>query len=166
MSFLDWSIVAIPLIAIVVIGVVAQHYTNNVAGFLAAGRKAGRYLLTVADGAEARDMDLNGLRERVENIGDDAMLSLRYDPSTGAIELSAIHDGRGMRLSGVMTLTFEPMTFIDVTAEEEKYDLMNLSPQTLEQLQDELGMIFTKFTDYAGKQMGYHQVWLKPPRGR
>ena len=107
-------------------------------------------LLTVADGAEARDMDLNGLRERVENIGDDAMLSLRYDPSTGAIELSAIHDGRGMRLSGVMTLTFEPMTFIDVTAEEEKYDLMNLSPQTLEQLQDELGMIFTKFTDYAG----------------
>ena len=50
MSFLDWSIVAIPLIAIVVIGVVAQHYTNNVAGFLAAGRKAGRYLLTVADG--------------------------------------------------------------------------------------------------------------------
>ena len=50
MSFLDWSIVAIPLIAIVVIGVVAQHYTNSVAGFLAAGRKAGRYLLTVADG--------------------------------------------------------------------------------------------------------------------
>ena len=42
MSFLDWSIVAIPLIAIVVIGVVAQHYTNSVAGFLAAGRKAGR----------------------------------------------------------------------------------------------------------------------------
>ena len=37
MSFLDWSIVAIPLIAIVIIGVVAQHYTNNVAGFLAAG---------------------------------------------------------------------------------------------------------------------------------
>ncbi|MBQ9445735.1 MAG: hypothetical protein IJU61_04010 [Victivallales bacterium] len=50
MSFLDWSIVAIPLIAIVFIGVLAQHYTNNVAGFLAAGRKAGRYLLTVADG--------------------------------------------------------------------------------------------------------------------
>ena len=42
MSFLDWSIVAIPLIAIVFIGVLAQHYTNNVAGFLAAGRKAGR----------------------------------------------------------------------------------------------------------------------------
>lgn len=50
MSILDWMVVAIPLIAIVIIGCKAQGYAKSVSGFLAAGRKAGRYLLTVADG--------------------------------------------------------------------------------------------------------------------
>jgi len=50
MMWLDWLIVAIPLIAIVVIGFVAEHYVRNVSDFLAAGRRAGRYLLTVSDG--------------------------------------------------------------------------------------------------------------------
>jgi len=50
MSFWDWMVVCIPLLTIVFIGCKAQRYVNSVSGFLAAGRKAGRYLLTVADG--------------------------------------------------------------------------------------------------------------------
>ncbi len=50
MSLLDWLVVCIPLVAIVIIGCKVQGYVNSVSGFLAAGRKAGRYLLTVADG--------------------------------------------------------------------------------------------------------------------
>lgn len=50
MSFLDWLFVAIPLIAVVAIGEMARRYTRNVADFLAAGRQAGRYLISVADG--------------------------------------------------------------------------------------------------------------------
>ena len=48
--WLDWLIVVIPLAAIVFIGFFAEHYVRNVSDFLAAGRRAGRYLLAVADG--------------------------------------------------------------------------------------------------------------------
>ena len=50
MACLDWFVVAIPLVAVIVIGILAQRYTRSVADFLAAGRKAGRYLICVADG--------------------------------------------------------------------------------------------------------------------
>lgn len=50
MMWLDWLIVAIPLVAIVIIGFMAEHYVRNVSDFLAGGRQAGRYLLTVCDG--------------------------------------------------------------------------------------------------------------------
>ncbi len=50
MSWLDWMIIFIPLIIVVFMGCKVQHYVSSVSGFLAAGRKAGRYLLTVADG--------------------------------------------------------------------------------------------------------------------
>ncbi len=50
MMWLDWLIVVIPLAAIVFIGFFAEHYVRNVSDFLAAGRRAGRYLLAVADG--------------------------------------------------------------------------------------------------------------------
>ncbi len=50
MMWLDWGIVALPLIAVVVIGFIAEHYVRSVSDFLAAGRRAGRYLLTVSEG--------------------------------------------------------------------------------------------------------------------
>ena len=50
MHWIDWCMVLIPVAVLLVIGITAQKYINGVADFLAAGRKAGRYLLTVADG--------------------------------------------------------------------------------------------------------------------
>ena len=50
MMWLDWLIVALPLVAVVVIGFIAEHYVRSVSDFLAAGRRAGRYLLTVSEG--------------------------------------------------------------------------------------------------------------------
>lgn len=107
-------------------------------------------LLSIADGMGAtQDMDLEGLRASVEGIGEDARLGFRYSPETGVFEIAAIQGGRGMRLSGTMAMTFEPTTFIDITDDEEKYDLLNLSPEVLEQLRYELNMILTKFVDFA-----------------
>lgn len=51
MNFWDWIVVLIPLSVVICIGILAQRYTRNVADFLTAGRKAGRYLLSVADGS-------------------------------------------------------------------------------------------------------------------
>ena len=50
MAWLDWIIVALPLFAILYIGYLSEKYIRGVSDFLAAGRKAGRYLLTVSDG--------------------------------------------------------------------------------------------------------------------
>ena len=43
MTWLDWIIVAIPLMVVLIIGLKSQQYVKSVADFLAAGRVAGRY---------------------------------------------------------------------------------------------------------------------------
>ena len=70
MSFLDWLIVAIPFGVVIAIGVMAQRYTRNVADFLAAGRQAGRYLLSVAEGTAGMGLiSVVGLFEMQYNSG-------------------------------------------------------------------------------------------------
>ena len=51
MHFIDWLLVALPLLVILWVGFKAQSYIRNVSDFLSAGRCAGRYLLSVADGS-------------------------------------------------------------------------------------------------------------------
>ena len=51
MHFVDWLLVALPLLVILGIGFRARSYIKSVSGFLSAGRCAGRYLLSVADGS-------------------------------------------------------------------------------------------------------------------
>jgi Na+/solute symporter len=51
MTTWDWVIVALPLLAVLWIGIRVQRYINGVSDFLAAGRCAGRYVLCVADGS-------------------------------------------------------------------------------------------------------------------
>ncbi len=50
-SVFDWSIVAAFLIGLALVAWYANRYTKSVADFLAANRCAGRYLLTIAQGA-------------------------------------------------------------------------------------------------------------------
>jgi len=52
MHWIDWLIVAVPLVVVLTIAVKAQKYVTGVADFLSAGRVAGRYVVAVA-GAEA-----------------------------------------------------------------------------------------------------------------
>ncbi|MCX7915171.1 MAG: hypothetical protein N3A53_02560 [Verrucomicrobiae bacterium] len=50
MHAVDWWLVVIPVMAFLVIGWWARRFMQSVADFLAGGRVAGRYLLTVAEG--------------------------------------------------------------------------------------------------------------------
>lgn len=50
MSFYDWLVVVIPLIAVFTISVKTQRYIHGVSDFLAAGRSAGRFLVSIGDG--------------------------------------------------------------------------------------------------------------------
>ncbi len=50
MYWLDWIIIVIPLFIVLFIGLKSQKYVKGVADFLAAGRVAGRYVLSVAGG--------------------------------------------------------------------------------------------------------------------
>ena len=53
MFWLDWIIVCIPLVIVLVVGLKSQKYVRGVAGFLAADRVAGRYVVAVAGGEAA-----------------------------------------------------------------------------------------------------------------
>ncbi len=54
MTFLDWCIFLLPLLSVMCIGIYSRRYIKSVVDFLAAGRIAGRYVLSVSsitDGA-------------------------------------------------------------------------------------------------------------------
>ena len=50
MHWIDWLIVTIPLLLVLYIGLKAQSYVKGVSDFQAAGRVAGRYVLSIASG--------------------------------------------------------------------------------------------------------------------
>lgn len=49
----DWLMMALPLVAVIWIGLKARRYMKSVADFMAGGRVAGRYLVAVSDGMAA-----------------------------------------------------------------------------------------------------------------
>ena len=49
MHWLDWIIVAVPLLVVFGIAFYSRRYVRSVADFLAAGRVAGRYVISVGD---------------------------------------------------------------------------------------------------------------------
>ncbi len=53
MHWLDWIVVATLFVIVVSMAAHTRKYTRSVADFLAAGRSAGRYLITVSEGAAA-----------------------------------------------------------------------------------------------------------------
>ena len=53
MQFIDWVIVGSVLAFVTVLAAFTKRYTQSVADFLAAGRSAGRYVITVSEGAAA-----------------------------------------------------------------------------------------------------------------
>ncbi|MCP4246499.1 MAG: sodium:solute symporter [bacterium] len=53
MHWVDWSVVAVLMAVVTVMAAVTKRYTRSVADFLAASRTAGRYVITVSEGAAA-----------------------------------------------------------------------------------------------------------------
>jgi solute:Na+ symporter, SSS family len=53
MHWIDWLIVAAPLVVVIIIGYKTQKYVHGVSDFLAAGRVAGRYVVAVSNGEAA-----------------------------------------------------------------------------------------------------------------
>ena len=50
MSWIDWMIVAVPLVVIAIVAFRTQKHVNGVAEFMAGGRLGGRYLVCNARG--------------------------------------------------------------------------------------------------------------------
>ncbi|MBQ9503299.1 MAG: sodium:panthothenate symporter [Lentisphaeria bacterium] len=53
MSWIDWLIMTIPMIFVLYMGFYTRRYIRGISDFLAAGRVAGRYVLTVGNAAQA-----------------------------------------------------------------------------------------------------------------
>lgn len=107
-------------------------------------------VIALIDGLEAvEDDDVDDLRERVESVNDSAQLAFTYSPSSGKFAVSVSQEGKTIQLAGVMTLSVENVTFIDIGEDEERYDLLNLDPEVLNQLRGEIGLISLKFIHFA-----------------
>ncbi len=53
MTWIDWTIVAVPMVIVFVFALKMRQYTKSVVDFMAGGRVAGRYLVAVSDGMAA-----------------------------------------------------------------------------------------------------------------
>ena len=70
MSWIDWCIVFVPLLIVLYLGLKSQRYVHGVAGFLAADRVAGRYVVAVASGEAAMGLiSIIAMIERDYNCG-------------------------------------------------------------------------------------------------
>ena len=49
MSWIDWTIVLVPLLCLIALAIYSKRYARGVVDYLAAGRVAGRYVLCVGD---------------------------------------------------------------------------------------------------------------------
>ncbi len=111
---------------------------------------AAESLLSVTRGMQATDdVDLDDLNGQMEALDAEAMMGFRYSPETGAFELAAVQNGRGMCFSGTMKLTHEPMTFINIMGDEERLDALHLTDEDLEELRGELDMVLVKYADFV-----------------
>lgn len=110
---------------------------------------AAEALLAVrAQTQDSQEANLNEVYQRVESMGEEAMLSFRYSLDTGAFDLAAVQDGRGMSLSGTLQMTVEPANFIDISGDEDRIDALNLTPEQLDDLRSELDMVLVKYADF------------------
>ncbi len=49
MKWIDWCIVIVPIVLLIWVSVYSRKYARGVVDFLAAGRIAGRYVMSVGD---------------------------------------------------------------------------------------------------------------------
>ena len=70
MHWLDWFLILFPLLIVFYIGLKSQKYVKTVADFLAAGRVAGRYVISVASGEASFGLiSLVGMWEQYYMVG-------------------------------------------------------------------------------------------------
>lgn len=108
-------------------------------------------MLSVAEGMEStNEADVSELIEKVDSSSKDAKLILRYKPSTGDIEIAAMQGKNGAQVAATMSLTKQLTPMVNISAIEDRYNLLDLDADTLEQVRSELEIIATKFGLFAG----------------
>ena len=96
------------------------------------------------------DKQAEDAEEYLEQTGDDLFLLIRYDPAAGALELDATQGGRGFGLKGDMALSVEDSLLVNISADEQQFDLMDLGAGKLLELRGELAIVALKFAHFAG----------------
>lgn len=107
-------------------------------------------MLLVAEGIEsAEEAEVNELIEKVDSSSKDAVLRIRYRRSTGDFEIAAMQGKNGAKVAATMTMTVQPTTLANISASEDRYNLLELDEDTLQLMRDELQMIALKFGVFA-----------------
>lgn len=79
-----------------------------------------------------------------------AALAVRIDRNANRLALELLRDGRGLRMRADMAPLVETLPLIDIRSRGDALDLTRLSPQALEELRGELGIIALKCASLAG----------------
>ena len=107
-------------------------------------------MLDLCEGMEATaDLDMDQLRRRVASMKDDAKLNFRYNEGNRSFTLTLTQGNETAQLSGRMELGSEQTFFIDISHEEERYDLVHMDASELGRLKEEANMIAIKFLHFA-----------------
>ena len=108
-------------------------------------------MLSVAEGIDSADeAGVSSLIEKVDSSSKDAKLIVRYKQSTGDIEIAAMQGKNGAQIAATMNLTIQPTPMVNISALEDRYNLLDLDEDTLQQIRGELEIIALKFGLFAG----------------
>ena len=108
-------------------------------------------MLSVAEGIDSADeASVSNLIDKLDDSSKDAKLIIRYKQSNGYIEIAAMQGKSGAEITATMNLTIQPTPMVNISAIDDRYNLLDLDAETLEQLRGELEIIAVKFGLFAG----------------
>ncbi len=96
-----------------------------------------------------REEDEESLRDVLPKGDKRVKLTVRYNPNNDSLRIKITQDGKGLYIRGTMRLTSEPMEMINISTDEEKYDLLNLDEAVVEEMRGELEYMGFKLDSFV-----------------
>ena len=89
------------------------------------------------------------LLEDVAQSDSPVKLRVAYTPDKNRLRIRITRDGEGLYVRCRMAMTTGPMEFINISTDEEKYDLLNLDPSVIEELNTEVQFLGFKLDSFV-----------------
>ena len=92
---------------------------------------------------------MKGLVDSAAQSDDPVRLRVRYNPESQRLMIKVTRDGKGIYLRCNVAMTTGPMEFINVSADEIQYDLLNLDEEVMDELDSEVDFLGLKLDSFV-----------------